>query len=373
MNTSGSQIHYQVNNKQFFNVYLAYYESQQSGCPVEFYCREAEYDRYNWAQEPEQDFETLMDVHAINLRQRYEKLILSWSGGTDSQTMYNVFKRNQIHIDEIVVYYDDTGFEPHMPEGYVAWIQNNHWDPTTVITAERRFNTDAKKLTVTNEDWIFENKSTLLKFASSHYADAIQRYLQDTYAGTNWAFVNGLEKPSMHEQDGVWYARQSDDTLNLVRGIDRIECFFLEPMLIIKQSHMAKRVIKQWRERNPGSTQRIDHPTNKLEYQIWAKILGRHSELHDGVSYAQKSYNQLFAEMHADFLYDRHSVAFDRVEGTLKAMLQNRDPVAQNYVHGIYNLQSERDFYEFVLSKLERKGNAFKKLPIWSKPYCLGE
>jgi hypothetical protein len=62
MNTSGSQIHYQVNNKQFFNVYLAYYESQQSGCPVEFYCRESEYDRYNWTQEPEQDFETLMDA-----------------------------------------------------------------------------------------------------------------------------------------------------------------------------------------------------------------------------------------------------------------------------------------------------------------------
>jgi hypothetical protein len=53
-------------------------------------------------------------------------------------------------------------------------------------------------------------------------------------------------------------------------------------------------------------------------------------------------------------------------------MLQQNDPVARDYVHGIYNLQSERDFYEFVLAKIERKGDGFKKLPIWSKTYCLG-
>ena len=372
MNNPGSQIHYQVNNKQFFNVSLAYHESQTSGMPVKFYCYDNVYDQFDWGQEPEQDFETLMDAHAVNLRQRYDKLILSWSGGTDSQTMYNVFQRNRIHLDEIVVYYDDTGFEPHMPESHVSWIQNNHWDPTTRITAERRFNTDSKKLTVTNEDWIFENKSTLLKFASSHYADAIQRYLQDTYSGTNWAFVNGHEKPYVHEQDGIWYARQLDDTLHLVMGIDKIECFFLDPLRMLKQSHMAKRAIQQWHNCNPNSVQRIDQPTNRFEYLIWSRIVGRHSELHEGVSYAQKNYNQRFNEMHADFLYDRHSVAFDRVEGTLKVMLQNQDLVARNYVHGIYNLQSEKDFYEFVLSRLERKGNVFKKLPVWSKSYCLG-
>ena len=80
-------IHYLVNNKQFFNPYLARYESFKSGSPISFYCNDAENDLLDWTQEPPETFEKLMDQHAHNLRNKYERLVLAWSGGTDSHTI----------------------------------------------------------------------------------------------------------------------------------------------------------------------------------------------------------------------------------------------------------------------------------------------
>jgi hypothetical protein len=365
-------LHYRTNDKIFFNVYLAYNESLMSGRPVEFYCYDDQNDLHDWTQEPQQDFDILMDAHAIALRNRYDKLCLAWSGGSDSHTIYNVFKRNNLHLDEILICYDPTGFEPHMPLSHAEWMQTNHWDPTTRITVAPRFDPDGKRLSVTNEDWIFENRAFLNKFSASVEGDANHRRLQDDYAGTNWAIIQGREKPNVYCEQGLWYTRQSDDVLSPLLGIDHIECFFLDPVLNIKQSHMAKRATKLFQQRNPDSTRQIDQFNTDLEYRIWCKILGRHMELNPGVSYAQKRYNIEFEFMQGEFLYGRHNVNFDRIEGSLKIMLEQKNPVAQNYVKGFYNMQSEQRLYQFLLTRLERSGGMLKKQAIWSKSYCLG-
>ena len=102
-------IYYSVNNKQFSNEFLAQYESYKSGCSIKFYCNDDLYDNLNWLNEPEESMDVLMDIHALNLRQKYDYIILNWSGGTDSHTIYNVFKRNNIHIDELCSYHQLSG------------------------------------------------------------------------------------------------------------------------------------------------------------------------------------------------------------------------------------------------------------------------
>ena len=125
-------IYYSVNDKKFNNNYLAYYESYKTGKAITFHVHEELYDTLDWSKEPVESFELLMDIHAHRLRQKYNYLILNWSGGTDSHTIYNVFKRNNIHIDEIII--KASAHSAGFPEINHEWIQKNHWDPTTTIT-----------------------------------------------------------------------------------------------------------------------------------------------------------------------------------------------------------------------------------------------
>ena len=96
-------IAYRVGHKFIYNIYPALMEAMTSCNPVEFYCRDSLYDQFNWAVEPEQSLDELMTAHALSLRSQYERVILLWSGGTDSHTIYNIFKRANIRNDEILI------------------------------------------------------------------------------------------------------------------------------------------------------------------------------------------------------------------------------------------------------------------------------
>jgi hypothetical protein len=377
-NNLSYQFHYQVNDKIFFNLYLAYYESFKSGKKIEFYCKDDDYDQIDWSQEPEQSFDQLMDTHAQNLRNKYEKLILLWSGGTDSHTIYNVFKRNNLHIDEIAITYDDTGYEPHFPVSHVSWIMDNHWDPTTVISSFRRNDGNGKKLSINNDNWLFENKMTFLKFGNSLISDTTEQRLKDRYSGSRWAAIIGVEKPFIHFENGTWYTRQNNKIIDSVMGLDHTECFFLDPIIHLKQSHMAKRALKRFRQnKSIGVAQSFsDGPVSigygtAIEYLSWAKVVGRHDELYRGVSYTQKLYNGNFYRVYSHFT---DNLDHATLEPYLKGMLQRQAPVALNYINGIHNLKSEKEFSKYIDNNhSQQPGNLLDTKIIWSKGYNLGE
>ena len=139
------KIYYQVNGRIIFNELLARYESYTTGAPVEFHLHDAEYDQLDWTQEPVESFDELMLRHAQRLRNQYERVVLLWSGGTDSHTIYNTFVRNNLHIDEIVIFHNDR-YEPWNSTEYIRWMQTNHPDATTKKTA--RFDKTSRKSVV---------------------------------------------------------------------------------------------------------------------------------------------------------------------------------------------------------------------------------
>jgi hypothetical protein len=371
------KMYYTVNNKIFFNVYLAYYESFTSGQQIEFYCNDAEYDRLNWAVEPEQSLDELMSIHAHNLRNKHEKLVLLWSGGTDSHTIYNIFKQNNIHIDEIVVCFDDTDTEEGMPAHHVAWINNNHWDPTTEISTTLRMDTESKKLTVDSDNWIFENKPFLIKFSTSTCGDYLEKYLNDKYSGTNWTAVAGYEKPFVYFNNGNWYSRQHNKVLAGTIGLDYLECFYLDPIIHLKQSHLAKNALKKVKEHNGEKTNKLFHDNmvtnikgSALEYRAWTAMIGRHKELTHGVSHSQKIYNSRTTNAFSTIPEDLDNAV---LEPYLKEQLKNKNTVALDYINGLYNLKSEKLFVDYLNDNcLRERDRLLDTKIIWSKSYNLG-
>lgn len=60
------------------------------------------YDRHNWRTEPTQTLDQLYDLRARELREQYDYVILSYSGGADTNNILESFIRQGLHIDEIV-------------------------------------------------------------------------------------------------------------------------------------------------------------------------------------------------------------------------------------------------------------------------------
>ena len=60
------------------------------------------WSNFNWLIEPSESFDKLLKERCIQLRDKYNYLILYFSGGSDSETTLQSFIRSEIHLDEIV-------------------------------------------------------------------------------------------------------------------------------------------------------------------------------------------------------------------------------------------------------------------------------
>lgn len=381
-------IYFRVNNKIIFNDILAKYESYTSGQPIEFICHTEAYDKLDWTQEPSQSFEELMDWHARSIRNKYEKIVLSWSGGTDSHTIYNVFCRNNLHIDEIVIWVNDE-YEPWASTRYVEWMQTNHADPLTKITIKHRFDPEAKQKIVTGEDWIFQNISMVPKFAMGTTDSVMWDYCNEQYGASTWCLVHGHEQPRVFLKNGKYYSCHDAKPFLSVMNFDHIECFFTEPLLTLKQSHMIKKMLKRLATVNKFTEDISDKYYNTTElraklgsaqgYAAWTKGAGRHPEVFSGISHYHK---------HAEFKFEFQPVIPTAIDGELSRgydqglndLLKIDHPVAQAFERGIKNLLLEKNFCDHLLeTSLETSGVAKSVLgksagkPTYSKLYCIGE
>ena len=375
-----TSIYFRVNNKIIFNHILAKYEAFVSKKPIEFVCHDQQNDQLDWLQEPDESLDQLMDRHACNLRNKYQHVMLSWSGGTDSQTIYEVFKRNNLHIDEIVIWINDQ-YEPWYSSQYVDWLKNNHHDPLTKITVKERFDPAAKQQIITGEDWIFQNISMIPKFAMGTMDSVMWNYCADQYGGSTWCLITGHEQPRVFKKDNKYYSCHDARTLLSTMNFENIECFFTDPVLALKQSHMIKKMLKLRTNAN-ASYGYQDSDGSKFKsssnaaYISWAKNLSRQKEVLLGGSFIQKDRESRFelVPVNISTIDGDLSRTFDI---GLDALITKDNTVANLFVRGIKNLLLEKNFCNHLM---ENSNNSINSIiakdaggPIYSKPFCIGE
>ena len=373
-------IYFRVHDKIIFNHLLAKYESFVSKKPVKFVCYDQENDKLNWLQEPSESLDQLMDQHACNLRNKYQHVILSWSGGTDSHTIYEVFKRNNLHIDEIVVWINDS-YEPWFASQYVDWLKNNHHDPLTKITVKERFDPTAKQQIVTGEDWIFQNISMIPKFAMGMTDSVMWDYCAQQYGRSTWCLIEGHEQPRVFAKDSKYYSCHDARTFLSAMNFENVECFFADPILALKQSHIIKRMLKLRANANAHNItldpdgQKFKSSSNAA-YITWQRNLCRQKEVLLGGSFAQKSRESKF---------ESELVTVDNIDGNfsrtfdtgLDALLKKDNAVANLFVKGIKNLLLEKSFCNHLIEHSVNPVNSIIGKdaggPIYSKLFCIGE
>lgn len=93
--------YYQV-GKQFFNHKItALVEATKTNQPVQWHFHDQVWKDFNWKYNDSLSLDYWYKERAKQLREKYDYLILAFSGGRDSQNVLRSFVDNNIHLDEV--------------------------------------------------------------------------------------------------------------------------------------------------------------------------------------------------------------------------------------------------------------------------------
>jgi hypothetical protein len=262
---------YLVGWTKFYNKTLALIESKKTGYKPIWIFNDDVYGKINWSIPIETPLEKLYARRAQQLRDTYDYIILSYSGGADSLNMLRVFLDNNIFIDEIMMCIPepdrknlkdgDTSIRNIMGEveyvaiPYIKSIQNI-LDSKTKITIQ-----DISKPLIEilkKDDWI-ENFDPGVRCnptpLSSQYLNVIdEHFLKLSNTGKKICKLYGIDKPLVICNGTDYHAYFQDASVYHV-GIselsgskhinDRIvtELFYWNaevPEIVVKQAQLIK-------------------------------------------------------------------------------------------------------------------------------------
>jgi len=262
MNTTRSHLgFYEVNGKKYASKISAMID-----CPddqwVHWNFNDEKFSKHDWTVEPKHSLRELYKIRAIQLREKYDKLILFYSGGIDSTTMLRTFVDNDIKLDAVVSYgcfgiQDNKKllrnlevYKAAIP--YVKELQKKTKHKIEYILLDDW----AQFSNFQDESWVFHSGSSCLRpenYAFNFYHTNPQ--LQDIMSKGKTAILRGIDKPTVQCKDGKWFLVFLDkhtglDTSGLSDEINswyNIEYFYWTadlPELLCKQAHVIKKHFK---------------------------------------------------------------------------------------------------------------------------------
>lgn len=244
------QGYYTVGNKIFNFKFPALVEATKTGLPTSWNFNDEACKKFNWRQRSAISLNQLYLMRAQQLRDKYDYITLSFSGGADSHQILKTFLNNNIKLDEILVdwnikYVDNILSVSNNtdPSNYYSewelcikptleWVRLNH--PNVKITL-----IDSTE-TLEVED--FEDTPLILNSLTTY--QSVKRYrklknriieLQNSYKSV--AFVVGFGKPMCEIRNNVFYLLFKDfeawlkTTYNGGQVFD-IEYFYWTPDLL---------------------------------------------------------------------------------------------------------------------------------------------
>lgn len=98
--------YWEVNGHYFFDKFQCLrYASEIKKYDIKYHFYDSVYRALNWSEEPADTLEKMYRERAQQLRDKYDYLILSFSGGSDSTNILKTFIDNNIKLDEVYCEY----------------------------------------------------------------------------------------------------------------------------------------------------------------------------------------------------------------------------------------------------------------------------
>ena len=268
--------YYMVGDQEFESKIAAALYSVKVNKPLAWVFNDKVFSTYNWQQEPEETLDELYDRRARQIRNKYDYVIISYSGGADSHNMLMSFIRQNLHVDEILV--NTTEKANRLTVNDVNCKQATNAGAEHQLQAMPRLKELAPLIPKTkisildlsdyvfanfeeakDASWVLDKKEGLnpagvSRFNYLYYSEVRKTFDKDKKI----ALVMGIEKPKVTIENGNVLVRFIDRIANIVTVTGHvkdytnttIEFFYWSPdcvPMLIKQGH----VVKKWLEANP--------------------------------------------------------------------------------------------------------------------------
>jgi hypothetical protein len=265
--------------------------SIKSGGNVRWDFNDSVYNKINWQQEPEIGIDMLYLMRARQLRDRYDYLVLNFSGGSDSTNILYTFLKNGIHIDEIITRHPASGLKnvktntqnkdatnqisefDYAVVPRLKWVADNF--PNIKITVHDYFESMVNESI--DDNWIYAAREFFHPGVIKRFSNLSMRSQLAMYdKGKTVGVIYGIDKPKLEYHDGKYYAYFLDLHCNTVvsevAAYTNItsELFYWTPDLpeiVVKQAHMVRR----WLDINPHYRNLI-HAGVKVNSEIQSTV-----------------------------------------------------------------------------------------------------
>jgi hypothetical protein len=217
------------------NKFAAAHDAAAKDLDMRFNMYDSEFDKCDWSKDPELSWDNLLDIRAQQIAAKGKPVVLNFSGGTDSYTIYKVFERNKLRIDAVFLKIRETEPDASRMKQVYELLNAGLYDPTIKIITWKESGGLIDSY-YDSPDWIWEGGDR-----------TTDNYVASLLGTDDFVSIIGLEKPRLwFDHTGV-YSYQDDE--NFVRAMPSktIDCFYISPdlpELHIKQSYILKNYIK---------------------------------------------------------------------------------------------------------------------------------
>lgn len=266
--------YYIVGSKKFTNKIDALIESKNTKLPIRWNFFDTIFGKVDWTHPKRTDIRTLYKRRALQLRQKYDYLILYFSGGVDSTTALLSFVNNGIKLDEVFVKWPIKASEQQgVSYDTSAENTNNEWNLTIKPRLEwLKSNHPHVKITtldITDKASQLENNLSveLLKSLNGHYINfgatikltPNNNEIKLLEKGVKVASIVGTDKPLLCKIKNQIFVYFTDRPMGNLGSIDDkfIEPFYWTPdmpEIVLEQSHL----ILEYMKVNPSNFELIE-------------------------------------------------------------------------------------------------------------------
>ena len=268
--------YYSCNNLFFDSKIEACIYGTAQKMPVNWHFNEEVFGSYNWQVEPELTLDDFYNQRARQIREQYDYVILSFSGGADSNNILESFLRQGLFVDEILVNTMDVRDQLTVanPNEKSVWNAGAEYKLQTVprlqYIKDKSPNTKINVIdmskhifdsleTAGDASWILSKKEMLNVSASTRYNYVHFKEVRNQFdKDKKIALIVGVDKPKGIIIKGEFRILFNDRAANIVSAQEHlneypnatVKNFYWTPEsvpMLIKQGH----VLKNWLEAFP--------------------------------------------------------------------------------------------------------------------------
>ena len=290
---NASNGYWSVGEEIFFSKVPALIRATENKQKVRYHFNEHVYNTIDWRIQPRESLQELYLQRALELREKYDYLVILYSAGSDSTNMIKTFIKNGIKIDHVMSWgsknYQHGDYSPSNIEITIAGsaMIKELISMGIKFTFENFLEDELIKNIYHKEDWVLNSGASLSPHAElmSKGMFAKKELLELAHHGKKVCFIWGREKPVIELIKEKYYLVFLDSTLSEMCHATwnspeyplHHEFFYQQDTMtttkiIAKQSHiiieyLEKNYTKQYIETLLSS------PSTKLKYEEFNRIV----------------------------------------------------------------------------------------------------